>query len=96
MNELAEIISKNESKILPEWIRDMGNSVQRADLMSGTELEEQCRTLLSAVVSGLKISGPTDIDGAGWETARELLQRSRPRAHVRDSLRRRGDVCPFA
>ncbi len=74
MNELAEIISKNESKILPEWIRDMGNSVQRADLMSGTELEEQCRTLLSAVVSGLKISGPTDIDGAGWETARELLR----------------------
>ena len=74
MDELAGIISKNEDKIRAEWIRDMGNSVQRADLMSSTELREQCRTLLSAVVSGIRISGPNDIGAAGWETARELLR----------------------
>ena len=74
MNELAEIISKNEDKIRTEWIRDMGNSVERADLMGSRELEEQCRTLLSAVVSGIKTSGPDDFNGAGWEAARDHLR----------------------
>ena len=74
MLELAEIISKNENKIRAEWIKDMGSSVQRADLISGVELEEQCGALLSAVVSGIKISGPNQTDGPGWEPARELLR----------------------
>ena len=74
MIELAEIISGNESKIRAEWIRDMANSVQRADLISKSELEEQCSTLLSAVASGIATSGPSAITGAGWETARELLE----------------------
>ena len=52
MNELAEIITQNEDQIRSEWIRDMANSVQRADLIGKTELEEQCRALLSAVVDG--------------------------------------------
>ena len=50
MNELAEIISRNEDKIRSEWVKGMAKSVQRADLISKTELEEQCRSLLSAVV----------------------------------------------
>jgi rsbT co-antagonist protein RsbR len=37
-------------------------------------LDEQCRTLLSAVVAGVKTSGPTDIAAPGWDTARELLR----------------------
>ncbi len=74
MNELAEIISKNEDRIRAEWIRDMSKSVQRADLMGKAELDEQCRTLLGAIVQGLKTSGPTDVTTTGWNTARELLQ----------------------
>jgi rsbT co-antagonist protein RsbR len=74
MNELAEIISKNEEPIRAEWLREMGNSVQRADLISKTELEEQCRSLLSAVVTGVKTSGATDVSAPGWNSARDLLQ----------------------
>jgi rsbT co-antagonist protein RsbR len=74
MNELAEIISKNEDKIRAEWIRDMAETTKRTDLISKTELDEQSRSLLSALVSGVKISGPTDIAAAGWNAARELLQ----------------------
>ncbi|HTB96889.1 MAG TPA: STAS domain-containing protein [Terracidiphilus sp.] len=73
MNDLAEIISQNEETIRAEWIRDMSKSVQRSDLMSQTELDEQCRSLLSAVVSGVRTSGPSEISGAGWNKARELL-----------------------
>jgi rsbT co-antagonist protein RsbR len=74
MNELAEILSKNEDKIRAEWIRSMSKSVQRADLMGKAELDEQCRALLGTIVQGLKTSGPTDVSTSGWSTARELLQ----------------------
>lgn len=74
MNELAEIISRNEDKLRAEWLRDMGTSVQRADLISKDELEEQCRALLSAIVTGIRTSGLTEISSAGWNSARDLLQ----------------------
>ena len=74
MNELAEIISQNEDNIRTEWIKEMSGTVQRTDLISKTELDEQCRSLLNAVIAGVRVSGPTEIAGAGWNTAREFLQ----------------------
>jgi rsbT co-antagonist protein RsbR len=74
MNQLAEIISKNEDKIRAEWIRDMSRTVQRADLISKGELDEQCRALLAAIVNGVKTSGATEISAAGWNETREFLQ----------------------
>lgn len=74
MTELTEIISKNESQIMAEWIRGMEKSVQRADLISKAELDEQCRSILTAVKTGLRISGPTEISAAGWNSARDLLR----------------------
>ncbi len=72
MSDLAEIIARNEDQIRAEWIRDMSQTVQRADLMSRTELEEQCTQLLRALATGVK-SG-ADIRGADWAPARELLE----------------------
>jgi rsbT co-antagonist protein RsbR len=74
MKELAEIVSKNEEQIRTEWVRDMGKSVQRADLMAGAELEEQCRALLSAVAAALRSSGPANLAATGWNPVRDLLQ----------------------
>jgi len=74
MSDLAEIISRNEEQIRAEWIRDMSTAVQRADLISKTEMDEQCRALLSSVVEGMRSSGSSNLQGAGWNTARELLQ----------------------
>ena len=74
MNELTEILSKNEAQIMAEWIRGMEKSVQRTDLISKSELEEQCRSILTAVVTGVRVSGPTDINGAGWNSARDFLR----------------------
>lgn len=74
MNELAELIARNEDTIRSEWIRTMSKSVQRADLISKAELDEQCATLLSAITEGVKTSGPTNIAAPGWQKARELLQ----------------------
>ena len=74
MNELADIIARNEDQIRAEWLRDMAKSLQRSDLMSTAELEEQSRALLNAVGEGVRTSGPTDISAKGWNPARELLQ----------------------
>jgi rsbT co-antagonist protein RsbR len=74
MSDLAEIISRNEEPIRSEWIRDMSRSVQRSDLMSKTELDEQCSTLLKAVIAGTRSSAPTDVASPGWSQAREFLQ----------------------
>ena len=74
MNDLAEIISQNADSIRQEWIGDMSKALQRSDLITKGELEEQSRAILDALVSGVRTSGPTNIDGAGWDTARELLR----------------------
>ncbi len=74
MHELVEVIVQNEDQIRTEWLRDMSASLQRSDLMSKAELDEQSRAVLKAVVDGVRISGPTDLSGKGWNGARELLE----------------------
>lgn len=73
MNDLAEIISQNEDKLRSEWIRTMSSAVERADLMSKAELDEQCGSILKEIVDGVKTSGPENVGGAGWNGTRELL-----------------------
>jgi rsbT co-antagonist protein RsbR len=74
MNDLAEIISKNAEPIRKHWIAEMSGGLQRADLISKAELEEQSRAILDAMVDGVRTSGPTNVTGPGWDTARELLR----------------------
>jgi rsbT co-antagonist protein RsbR len=73
MNDLAEIISQNEDKLRSEWIRTMTSAVERADLMSKAELDEQCGSILKELAEGVKTSGPENIGGTGWNGIRELL-----------------------
>lgn len=82
MNKLGEVISHNEDGIRTDWMNDMSKAVQRIDLMSKVELEEQTRALLKAITQGAQSNEPENVAGAGWNTARELLQDiSASRAH---------------
>lgn len=74
MNDLAEIISQNVDSIRQEWIAQLSSSVQRTDLISKVEIGEQCRTILDAIVQGVRTSGATNVAGPGWDTARDLLK----------------------
>ena len=74
MSDLADVVSRNEEQIRSEWIRDMRQSVQRDDLMSKTELEEQCGTLLESIVAGVRSTGSSDVTTSGWRESRELLE----------------------
>jgi rsbT co-antagonist protein RsbR len=74
MSKLGEIISRNEERIRTAWISDMTKSVQRADLISRVELDEQTRNLLSAIAKGASSAQADDITQPAWSSAREFLQ----------------------
>ena len=74
MSDLAEIITSNEDQIRAEWIRGLSTTLQRTDLISKTEVEEQAKTLLKTIVAGVKAGGVSEISGPGWTKARETLQ----------------------
>jgi rsbT co-antagonist protein RsbR len=74
MSKLGEIISRNEERIRTDWMNDMAKSVQRTDLISKIELDEQTRALLNAIVTGISSSGADNTTGPAWGAARELLQ----------------------
>lgn len=74
MNKLGEIISRNEERIGADWMNHMASSVQRADMMSKVELQEQTRTLLGAIVKGASSDKLEDVSSPAWNGTRELLQ----------------------
>lgn len=73
MNDLAEIISQNEDKLRAQWIRTISSANRRDDLISKAERDEQCAAILRAMVEGVSTSGPGNIEGDGWNSARDLL-----------------------
>ena len=74
MSKLPEILSRHENQIHAEWLKHMAGAVRRGDLMTDSELKEQSRELLTAIVAGTKSGDVTKLDGAAWTPARELLQ----------------------
>ena len=84
MSKLGEIISRNEERIRTDWINDMAKSVQRADLISKVELEEQTRSLLSAIAKGASSEPVRRYYQSAMEyrpriTARHIRHRARAR-----------------
>jgi rsbT co-antagonist protein RsbR len=74
MTDLVEIVSSNVDSIRKQWIAAMSDSAQRADLISKSEMQEQCGAILEAIVEGLKTSGSANVSSPGWDGARELLR----------------------
>jgi len=73
MNDLGELIAHGAEGIRKDWIAGMAKISTRPDLISRTEVEEQCQSILAAIVSGIKTSGTQNLSGPGWDQARELL-----------------------
>ena len=74
MSKLADVIKRNEEQIRTEWLKNMTGSVQRADLISKSELDEQSRGLLTAIVQGTAADETANLDGKAWNDAKNLLQ----------------------
>lgn len=84
MTDLAEIISQNADSIRQQWSAQLAASIQRSDLISKTEVDEQCRTILDAVEHGVRSSGPTNIAGPDGRRLESCWPKFRHRARGRD------------
>jgi rsbT co-antagonist protein RsbR len=83
-SRIAEIISKRESDLLADWIREqLAATTLRGDLMKESELREQSRRFLNLMVRAASQQPNLDnINAPAWEETREFLSVvSRSRAH---------------
>jgi rsbT co-antagonist protein RsbR len=77
---LVAVLSKYESSVLAEWIKEMAGATRRTDLMNDSELRTQCSKFLKMLREGAE-SGSSDVQTASWQPVRELLTEiSRSRA----------------
>jgi rsbT co-antagonist protein RsbR len=77
---LAEILVKDESSVLDEWVKQMSSATRRADLINATDLRTQCSKFLKLLRQGAE-SGNFDAESAPWRPLREqLTEISRTRA----------------
>jgi rsbT co-antagonist protein RsbR len=73
MSVISDVLRNHEATILPEWIREMGASTRRSDLMSDSDLRTQAADLLRQITAAAQAGGTDRVDGAEWRPVRELL-----------------------
>jgi len=74
-NKLNQILRQNDGRVLTEWVQhQVSANTFRGDLVSESELRELSRQLLTAIRSALARGNASDIDGAEWADAREVLK----------------------
>jgi rsbT co-antagonist protein RsbR len=77
--DLASIIVQHEEEILADWLREMGESILRPDLLQSAELRSQSAQLLKLLGSAAAQDGSPQ--GSNWQPVRDLLgEISRTRA----------------
>ncbi len=77
---LGEVLSKDESSLLEDWLKEMSGATRRADLIKESDLRSQCALFLKLLRQGAE-SGSTDLETSAWQPVRELMAEiSRSRA----------------
>ena len=80
---LADMVSKHESAILTDWIKEQLASVKAADRITEADLRSECTRFLALLKAALRSDGRDDVSTAAWGETRELLgdlSRSRAKA----------------
>jgi rsbT co-antagonist protein RsbR len=70
---VAEIIERDQSELLNEWIRRQKEDLSARQDVSETELLTDSRKLLAVLRETIKSDAPPDIHGADWARVRDLL-----------------------
>jgi rsbT co-antagonist protein RsbR len=73
MSKLADVLQKNESEILSDWIGEQLAAGRRRDLMSDAEMKSQSGELLQAIGQAARNGNVTDISRPEWTAVRERL-----------------------
>jgi rsbT co-antagonist protein RsbR len=72
MSKLTELISRNEEQIRADWMAQMSKSLRRSDLMGESELDDQIRGLLDAVIRAMQ-AGDLDLSQSAWMPVKDLM-----------------------
>lgn len=72
-NDIAGLLSRDESAILSDWIRAQQNA-PRSHLIEETELRNQSREFLSLLRAAVQNSFHEDIMGREWDDLRRMLE----------------------
>lgn len=71
---LAEILTKHESDLLAEWIREQkAVSARRVGSLKDAELQDQCKEFLGLLRPAVEQGNFDDIQGPQWSGVREML-----------------------
>lgn len=73
-SKIPEILRRNESEILTDWLRQQLSSTSvRSGIIRENDLREQSRSLLSALREALDTGNLSDISGPAWSNVRDFL-----------------------
>jgi rsbT co-antagonist protein RsbR len=72
-SSIADLIERNESQILSEWMKEMTGSARRSDLIKESELRSQCASFLSLLRDATRSDGSGDLQSPAWSPIREML-----------------------
>lgn len=73
MSKLADILQKNESDLLSDWMNEQLAAVRRRDLMNDVDLQTQSSELLRAITQAAKNGNVTELSRSEWMPVRDRL-----------------------
>lgn len=73
MSKLAEILQKNESDLLSDWMIEQLAMMRRRDLMNDADLQTQSAELLRAITQAAKNGNVTELSRSEWAPVRDRL-----------------------
>jgi len=73
MSIIADLLQKNESKLLADWITEQLAAIRRRDLMSDVDLQAQSTELLRSIANAARNGNVTELSGSEWAVVRERL-----------------------
>lgn len=74
MSKMAEVIGKQQSQILSDWMQEIPPSTRRTDLIGETEFRNQCTQFLHALQEGSRDSEAAgDLSRPEWAHMRDVL-----------------------
>ncbi len=69
---LGEVLAKDESALLEDWLKEMSGGTRRSDLIRDSDLRSQCALFMKLLRQGSE-SGGTDLEAPAWEPMRAML-----------------------
>ena len=73
MSKIADILQRNESELLSDWMKEQLAAIRRRDLMNDVDLQTQSTELLRSIANAARNGNVTDLSGSEWAPVRERL-----------------------